>query len=65
MSKLEISPAMIMRLLPTNSLNWRDSIDSYFRHLSPWIRLVHQDVFLRKIDRLGRDGVPQDPGLRF
>lgn len=52
---------MIMGLLASKAIKWRESADAYFRTVNPSLSVVHADLFYRAIEGLGPDEFPKDP----
>lgn len=56
----DISAGIIMNLLTSQSINWRESIDGYFRTTNLWFSVVHHRRFISRIEHIN---TPQDAGL--
>ncbi|CAI6100107.1 hypothetical protein V2G26_008625 [Clonostachys chloroleuca] len=61
--ELDTPPALIMGLLTSKNIIWRDSVNLYFQTTNLWLSAIHQDRFLRKIETLGQNDSPEDPCL--
>lgn len=58
---LDITADMVMDLLTSRSINWRDSTELYFRTMNPSLAIVHPERFARRVDGLGPRDSPRDP----
>lgn len=57
----EVTSAMIMDLLSSGNITWRESVELYFNTMNPWLSIVHPELFALKIKGLGTSDIPQDP----
>ncbi|KAF7547571.1 hypothetical protein G7046_g8960 [Stylonectria norvegica] len=56
-----ISSAMVMALLTSRNINWRESTERYFDTMNPWLSTVHPELFAHKTDGLGPGDIPRNP----
>ncbi|KAF4125784.1 Fungal specific transcription factor domain [Geosmithia morbida] len=56
---LDVPPAMLMNLLTSRGISWRDSVALYFQTTNLWLCAVHQDRFLRTLSDLDANGCPR------
>jgi len=54
---------MIMSLLSSKGVSWRDAVEVYFQTTNRWLSAVHQDRFLQKLENLGPSDHPRDAEL--
>ena len=54
---------MLMSLLTSKGIPWRDSVELYFQTTNLWLSAVHQERFLQKLERLGPNDSPSEPEL--
>lgn len=61
--EIDIPPSMIMSLLSSKGVSWRDAVEVYFQTTNRWLSAVHQDRFLQKLENLGPSDHPRDAEL--
>ncbi len=60
---MEVPASMLMSLLSSKGISWRESVDLYFQTTNMWLSAIHQDRFLQKIKGLGHNEYPPEPEL--
>lgn len=58
---LEIPASMVMNLLSSKGIAWRESVELYFQTTNLWLSAVHQERFFQKLG--SGNEIPQDPGV--
>lgn len=54
---------MLMSLLSSKGFSWRESVELYFQTTNLWLSAVHQERFLKKLERLGPNDNPSEPEI--
>ncbi|KAF5012711.1 hypothetical protein FDECE_1243 [Fusarium decemcellulare] len=49
----DISSAMIMSLLSSRNIAWREAIERYFETMNPWLSVVHPELFALRTEGIG------------
>ena len=57
-----IQPDTIMALFTSANVDWRDSVDRYFRNVHPWLSIIHPSLLAARLESSGGDA-PQRPEL--
>jgi hypothetical protein len=64
-ASFEIPADMIMSLLSSKDIKWRDSANLFFRTINPSMSIVQPELFSRKVESLAPrpDSIPKDPEM--
>ncbi|KAM5352336.1 hypothetical protein ACJ41O_005059 [Fusarium nematophilum] len=49
----DVSSSMIMSLLSSRNIAWRDATERYFETMNPWLSVVHPELFALRTDGIG------------
>ena len=56
----QVPPDLVIALLSSRDINWRESTELYFRTINPALSIVHQELFRQSVEGLGPDDIPRD-----
>ncbi|KAH7266460.1 hypothetical protein FSOLCH5_012632 [Fusarium solani] len=71
----DVSSTMIMSLLSSRNIAWREATERYFQTMNPWLSVVHPELFALRADAIGSgsgsgagpssaaDAGPRDPAV--
>ncbi|CAM1500924.1 Fc.00g100860.m01.CDS01 [Cosmosporella sp. VM-42] len=59
----EVSSSMVMTLLSSRNINWRESTERYFETMNPWLSIVHPELLVHKTKDLGPNDNPTNPHI--
>ena len=60
---LDISSDMLLGLLSSRNIDWRETTDLYFRTMNPSLSVVHPDCFAKRLGIVANTEIPRDPQL--
>ncbi|KAF4976789.1 hypothetical protein FZEAL_6595 [Fusarium zealandicum] len=49
----DVSSTMIMSLLSSRNISWREATGRYFETMNPWLSVVHPELFALRTDAMG------------
>ncbi|EMT63698.1 hypothetical protein FOC4_g10013944 [Fusarium odoratissimum] len=65
----DVSSSMVMALLSSRNIPWREATERYFETMNPWFSVIHPELFAIRTDNLGSgassnaDQGPRDPAV--